>query len=74
MATVVITGASMGIGRALALAWAARKATLVLSARGRDALESVGLEVEAWDGERKIGEGTHRRAVIDLSRFGKPPA
>jgi short-subunit dehydrogenase len=57
MPTVVITGASMGIGRALALQWAARGATLVLSARGRDALDAVGREVEAAGGRAIIEAG-----------------
>jgi short-subunit dehydrogenase len=47
MTTVLITGASMGIGRALALAWADEKATIVLSARGREALDRVAAEVTA---------------------------
>lgn len=47
MSTVIITGASMGIGRALALAWADEKATVILSARGRDALDEVAAEVAA---------------------------
>lgn len=38
---VVITGASTGIGRALAFAWAERAARLVLNARSVDALEEV---------------------------------
>ncbi len=28
----------------------------------------LSFQVEAYDGERKIGEGTHRRAIIDRSR------
>ncbi|CAN5919447.1 hypothetical protein BH11MYX4_BH11MYX4_41170 [soil metagenome] len=47
MTTVIITGASMGIGRALALAWADQKATVVLSARGQAALDEVAGEVAA---------------------------
>ncbi len=50
MPTIVITGASMGIGRALALQWAARKATIVLSARGKEALDGVAHEVERRGG------------------------
>lgn len=30
---------------------------------------SVLFEVEAFDGERKIGDGTHRRGVVDVARF-----
>jgi short-subunit dehydrogenase len=50
MSTIIITGASMGIGRALALAWAERGATLVLSARGKDVLQDVAREAEAKGG------------------------
>jgi short-subunit dehydrogenase len=50
MPTVLITGASMGIGRALAIAWAARGATVVLSARGEDALDAVAREAESAGG------------------------
>jgi fluoroacetyl-CoA thioesterase len=38
---------------------------------------SVVFEVEAWDGHRKIGDGTHRRGVVNLvefeERFGVRP-
>ena len=30
---------------------------------------SVVFEVEAWDGGRKIGDGTHRRGVVDVAEF-----
>jgi short-subunit dehydrogenase len=39
--TIVITGASMGIGEAMAAAFAAEGANLVLAARSRDLLEQV---------------------------------
>ena len=31
--------------------------------------KSVLFEVEAWEGERKIGDGTHRRGVVDIAKF-----
>ena len=30
---------------------------------------SILFEVEAWDGNRKIGDGTHRRGVVDVTEF-----
>lgn len=30
---------------------------------------SILFEVEAWDGNRKIGGGTHRRGVVDVAEF-----
>lgn len=44
---VVITGASAGVGRALARAYAARGACIGLLARGRDGLEAARREVES---------------------------
>jgi fluoroacetyl-CoA thioesterase len=32
-------------------------------------VKSVVFEVEAWDGHRKIGHGTHRRGIINASAF-----
>lgn len=32
---------------------------------------SVLFEVEAWDGDRKIGDGTHRRGVVNVAAFEK---
>jgi predicted thioesterase len=31
--------------------------------------KSVVFEVEAWDGDRKIGDGTHRRGVVNVLEF-----
>ena len=58
---VVITGASSGIGRAVALKYAARKCTLVLAARKRKALEEVEREV------KKLG-CVVRIVVCDVTR------
>ncbi|HEX7791861.1 MAG TPA: thioesterase family protein [Afipia sp.] len=33
--------------------------------------KSVLFDVEAWDGDRKIGDGTHRRGVINIAAFEK---
>src|SRR5262249_42187850 len=70
MLTVIITGASMGIGRSLALAWAARGATLVLSARHKEPLEAVAHEVETSGGRAFVEAGDvtdegHRRRLIE---------
>jgi fluoroacetyl-CoA thioesterase len=32
---------------------------------------SVLFEVAAYDGERKIGDGTHRRGIVEVARFEK---
>jgi fluoroacetyl-CoA thioesterase len=31
--------------------------------------KSVVFEVEAWDGERKIGDGNHRRGIVNVLEF-----
>jgi len=33
--------------------------------------KSVVFEVEAWDGDRKIGDGTHRRGIVNAQEFEK---
>ena len=48
---IILTGASEGIGRALALALAARKARIVLAARDASRLESLARECRAAGGE-----------------------
>jgi predicted thioesterase len=32
---------------------------------------SVVFEIEAWDGDRKIGDGTHRRGIVNVVEFEK---
>jgi short-subunit dehydrogenase len=59
-ATVAVTGASRGIGRAIAVAAAARGAHLGLVARSADELASVGHEVERAGGDAVV-------AVADLT-------
>ena len=53
----VVTGASRGLGRAIALAFADRGADVVLGARSRDDLESVAREIGA-KGRRAIVQPT----------------
>jgi predicted thioesterase len=46
--------------------------TVVATARVTEiAARSVTFAVEAHDGDRKIGDGTHRRAAVDLETFGR---
>ena len=33
--------------------------------------KSVVFEVEAWDGDRKLGDGTHRRGIVNVEEFEK---
>jgi short-subunit dehydrogenase len=51
---VVITGASAGVGRATAHAFAARGADVALIARGREGLEAAASEVEARGGRALV--------------------
>jgi NAD(P)-dependent dehydrogenase (short-subunit alcohol dehydrogenase family) len=51
---IVVTGASAGVGRAVARAYGARGARVGLLARGRDGLEGARREIEAAGGEALI--------------------
>lgn len=53
----VITGASRGIGRVIALSMAAQGAKVVLSARNSEALEQVAAEIKASGGEALVVAG-----------------
>lgn len=57
MQTVVITGASMGIGRACALAWAERGCSIVVSARGEEALQPLAREIADRGGRAIVAPG-----------------
>lgn len=72
MSVALVTGASRGLGRALALDLARRGWALILDARSADALASVVLE--ASRGSSVVGvagdvtDEAHRREVIDAAR------
>src|SRR5205809_8049437 len=51
---VVITGASAGVGRAAARAFAQQGASVCLIARGREGLEAAGKDVEAEGGRALV--------------------
>lgn len=51
---ILVTGASLGIGRAVALAAAASGATVLLAARGRPGLEAVAAEITAAGGVAEL--------------------
>ncbi len=74
---VVITGASAGVGRATAQAFARRGAKLGLIARSREALEDTQREVERLGGEAMVlpldvadAEAVERAAAAVEQRFG----
>jgi NAD(P)-dependent dehydrogenase (short-subunit alcohol dehydrogenase family) len=64
---IIVTGASRGIGRAIALRLAKDGATLVLAARDQTSLAKVAAEIEA-------GEGTATMFAADLRIPDIPPA
>ncbi|QIJ65441.1 SDR family oxidoreductase [Streptomyces sp. JB150] len=76
---VVVTGASSGIGRATALAFARKGCPVVLAARNEEALEAVRRECESHRGAQALAvptDVTDAAAVEDLAwraveRFGR---
>ena len=73
--TVVITGASSGIGRALAIRWAGRGAHVVANARDASALEALAAEIRAGTGGGDVltiaGDVTRaedRKHLVDEAR------
>lgn len=76
MKTILITGASSGIGAELARAYARRGARLLLLARRRELLDSIAAETRALGAEVSVyeadvtREGDVARAVADLEARG----
>src|SRR5688572_23823725 len=76
---VVITGASAGVGRALARAYGAGRASVGLIARGFDRLEATRREIEAAGGRAVVcqadvadADAVEAAARIIESQFGPP--
>ena len=71
----LITGASSGIGRATALAFAARGASIVLAARRKEELAALAAEIESRGGEPTLTpmadvEEDDWKQVIDVNLNG----
>jgi NADP-dependent 3-hydroxy acid dehydrogenase YdfG len=77
MSVVAVTGASSGIGRAIARAFGARGADVALLARGREGLEAAAQEVRRAGGQALVlPADVSRRSAVDAAadqvvrRFG----
>lgn len=68
--TVVVTGASRGLGRAIALAMAEAGANVVLAARDEQALNAVAREVE-WLGSTALAVPCDVREPASISRLAE---
>jgi len=75
---VVVTGASAGLGRAVARAAAARGASVVVAARGADGLDGAVREVEALgsrghavQADVAVLDDVHRIVEETIDRFGR---
>jgi NAD(P)-dependent dehydrogenase (short-subunit alcohol dehydrogenase family)/catechol 2,3-dioxygenase-like lactoylglutathione lyase family enzyme len=70
--TALITGASRGLGLALARALACRGWTLLIDARGSKALESARAELAQYTDviaiQGDVRDAAHRRALVDAAR------
>ncbi len=70
--TLLITGASSGIGRAAATLFAAEGAALVLTARGEPRLTALADEIRHAGGQAvalagDVGDDAHQRRLVDLA-------
>ena len=70
---VVITGASRGLGKAMAEAFAAKKAKVIISARDKEELEKLGKEIDATAIVGDVTKEADMQNLVSntLVKFGK---